>query len=75
MCITPLHDRINLNLVGAPNCRGPLVLELTLTTVRYATGAVYLCEMKNLQNTHTLVYEEFLNGNFVVKRSQLKFSY
>ena len=32
------HDRINLNLVGAPNCRGPLVLELTLTTVRYATG-------------------------------------
>jgi hypothetical protein len=24
--------------VGAPNCRGPLVLELTLTTVRYATG-------------------------------------
>ena len=37
-------------------------------------GAVYLCEMKNLQNTHTLVYEEFLNGNFVVKRSQLKFN-
>ena len=32
------HDRINLNLVGAPNCRGPLVLELTLTTVRYATA-------------------------------------
>jgi hypothetical protein len=32
------HDGINLNLVGAPNCRGPLVLELTLTTVRYATG-------------------------------------
>jgi hypothetical protein len=31
------HDRINLNLVGAPNYRGPLVLELTLTTVRYAT--------------------------------------
>jgi hypothetical protein len=37
MCVTPLHDRINPNLVGAPNCRGPLVLELTLTTVRYAT--------------------------------------
>jgi hypothetical protein len=31
------HDRINLNLVGTPNFRGPLVLELTLTTVRYAT--------------------------------------
>jgi hypothetical protein len=31
------HDRINLNLVGAPNFQGPLVLELTLTTVRYAT--------------------------------------
>ena len=37
-------------------------------------GTVYLCEMKNLQNTHTLVYEEFLNGNFVVKISQLKFN-
>ncbi|CAB3991828.1 Hypothetical predicted protein, partial [Paramuricea clavata] len=37
-------------------------------------GAVHLCEMKNLQNTDTLVYEEFLNGNFVVKRSQLKFN-
>jgi hypothetical protein len=34
------HDRINLNLVGAPNCRGPLVLELTLTTVRYATAVM-----------------------------------
>ena len=38
------HDRINLNLVGAPNCRGPLVLELTLTTVRYATGFEALVE-------------------------------
>ena len=37
-CIYLNHDRINLNLVGGgPNCRGPLVLELTLTTVRYAT--------------------------------------
>ena len=25
--------------MGAPNCRGPLVLELTLTTVRYATDS------------------------------------
>ena len=37
-CINLNHDRINLNLVGAPNCWRPLVIELTLTTVRYATG-------------------------------------
>ena len=42
------HDRINLNLVGAPNCRGPLVLELTLTTVRYATDDVAGCDKKYL---------------------------
>ena len=41
LCRGPFHhDRINLNLVGAPNFRGPLVLELTLTTVRYATVCV-----------------------------------
>ena len=31
-----LGDR--LWLMGAPNCRGPLVFELTLTNERYATG-------------------------------------
>jgi hypothetical protein len=41
------HDRINLNLVGAPNCRGPLVLELTLTTVRYAI--VYMITIQNVE--------------------------
>jgi hypothetical protein len=25
-------------LMGTPNCRGPLVFELTLTNERYATG-------------------------------------
>jgi hypothetical protein len=42
------HDRINLNLVGAPNCRGPLVLELTLTTVRYATGPIPVSTVQSL---------------------------
>ena len=32
------HDRSNLNLVGPPNSRGPLVIALTLPYVRYATG-------------------------------------
>ena len=43
------HDRINLNLVGAPNCRGPLVLELTLTTVRYATELMGSLAFKKFQ--------------------------
>ena len=47
-CFDLNHDRINLNLVGAPNCRGPLVLELTLTTVRYATDDVAGCDKKYL---------------------------
>jgi hypothetical protein len=46
------HDRINLNLVGAPNFRGPLVLELTLTTVRYATvfTAIYKQNLLNFRH-------------------------
>ena len=37
-------------------------------------GPVYLAEMKNLGNTAPEVYAEFMNGNFVVKRSQRRFN-
>ena len=37
-------------------------------------GPVYLAEMKNLENTAPEVYAEFMNGNFVVKRSKRRFN-
>ena len=35
---------------------------------------VYLSEMKGLKKSQPLVYEEFMNGNFVVKRSTSRFN-
>ncbi|WAR24223.1 P52K-like protein [Mya arenaria] len=37
-------------------------------------GPVYLAEMKDLENRAPEVYTEFMNGNFVVKRSNNHFS-
>ena len=37
-------------------------------------GPVDLAEMKNLENTAPEVYAEFMNGNFVVKRSKRRFN-
>ena len=37
-------------------------------------GPVYLAEMKNLENNAPEVYAEFMNGNFVVKRSKRRFN-
>ena len=50
------HDRINLNLVGAP--RRPLVIALTLPYVRYATGGNggFVC----LVRVNTLFYNVVL---------------
>ena len=45
-----------------------------LTIFDYANyakwGPVYLAEVKNLQNTAPEVYAEFMNENFVIKRSE-----
>ena len=35
---------------------------------------IYLAEMKNLENTAPEVYAEFMNGNFVLKRSKRRFN-
>lgn len=37
-------------------------------------GAVYLADMKQLEKTHPDVYKEFMEGNFVVKRTDHKFN-
>ena len=37
-------------------------------------GPVYLAEMKNLESIAPEVYAEFMNGNFVVKRSKRRFN-
>ena len=37
-------------------------------------GPVYLAEMKGLETSHQELYEEFMNGNFVVKKRDGKFN-
>ena len=37
-------------------------------------GAVYLADMKQLQQTHADVFKEFMDGNFVVKRTDHNFN-
>ena len=37
-------------------------------------GAVYLADMKQLEQTHLDVFKEFMDGNFVVKRTDHNFN-
>ena len=37
-------------------------------------GTIYLSEMKGLEASQSLVYEEFMNGNFAVKRGKARFN-
>ena len=37
-------------------------------------GTIYLADMKNLEETHPDIYTEFVNGNFVVKKTNHRFN-